>query len=183
MSRDARGRARLCGWMGGVLAVLARGSLFDEERPRALVARAVYQGGDRCHRDRLYSLGSVSRARPQHRSVACWHRACPLRPRVGLRDLGPHAHRAQLGHPDDAEGRARAGDQRPVPPGSSPDLLGHPSRGRRHRGGAELAVVDRRGPSRRLLRLQRDGRGALSDQAVPRQLPRVQAFDQDAPFF
>ena len=41
-------------------------------------------------------------------------------------------------------------------------------------------VTDRRGPCRRLLHLQRDRRGALHDQAVPRRLPGVQAFDQDA---
>ena len=43
--------------MGGVLAVLARGSLFDEEGPRAVVPRAADQGRDRRRRDRLGSLG------------------------------------------------------------------------------------------------------------------------------
>lgn len=81
------------------------------------------------------------------------------------------------GTPDDAEGRARTGDQRALPPGPPPDLVGHPGRRRRHRGGAELAVADRRGPGRCLLRLQRDRR-ALLDRAVPRHLPGVQALDQ-----
>ena len=40
--------------------------------------------------------------------------------------------------------------------------------------------LTRRGPGRRLLRLQRDGRGALPDRAVSRRLPGVQALDQDA---
>src|SRR5580704_8216058 len=83
-------------------------------------------------------------------------------------------------HPDDAEGRAGAGDRRPLPPGPPPDLLGHPGRRRRRRGGAELAVADRRGPGRCLVRLRRDRRGALLDRAVPRHLPGVQALDQDA---
>ena len=57
----------------------------------------------------LIRLGAF-RDRPQRRSMAGWSRARPVRRRVGIRDLGPRAHRAQLGHPDDAEGRTGAGD-------------------------------------------------------------------------
>ena len=60
MSRDESGRARLRRRMGGILAVLARGRVFYEEGPGAMVARAAYQGGDRCRRDPLVPLGSVS---------------------------------------------------------------------------------------------------------------------------
>jgi protein-S-isoprenylcysteine O-methyltransferase Ste14 len=35
--------------------------------------------------------------------VAQWRRARPLRTRAGVRDLGAHAHWAQLGRPDDAD--------------------------------------------------------------------------------
>ena len=37
--------------MGGVLDLLARGRLLDEEGPRPLVPRAAYQGADRRRRD------------------------------------------------------------------------------------------------------------------------------------
>ena len=180
LSHDACGRARPCHRMGSVLAVLARGSLFYEEGPRAVVPRAGYQGGARCRRGSLAPLGCLSGARPQHGPVARWPRARPVLSRVGVRDLGARAHRAQLGHPDDAEGRAGAGDQRPLPPGPPPDLLGRPRRQRRPRGGAELAVADRPGPGRCLLRLQRDRREALPDRAVPDTYPVYKRLDQDA---
>src|SRR5580704_6848033 len=45
LSHDACGGARPCHRMGSVLAVLARGGLFDEEGPRAVVPRAGDQGG------------------------------------------------------------------------------------------------------------------------------------------
>ena len=109
LSHDACGRARPCHRMGSVLAVLARGGLFYEEGPRAVVPRAGYQGGDRCRRDSLGPLGCLPGARPQHGPVARWPRARPLLSRAGVRDLGARAHRAQLGHPDDAEGRAGPG--------------------------------------------------------------------------
>src|ERR1035438_6041624 len=166
--------------MGGVLDLLARGSLLHEKGPRPLFPRATYQGAGRCRRDPVDPLGSLPRRRPQLGSMARWPRAPPLRARAGARDLGPRIHRAQLGHTDVGKGRTGAGDQRPLPPGPPPYLLWHPGRGCRHRGGAELDVAYSHGPGRSLLRLQRDRRGALPEQAVPRHLPDVQALDQDA---
>jgi len=73
-----------------------------------------------------------------------------------------------------------AGDERPLSPGTPPHLLWHPARWRGHGGSTELDMAHRPGSGRGLLHLQRDRRGALPDRAVPRYLPEVQEFDQDA---
>jgi len=142
---DARGRARLRRRLGGILDLLARGSLLHEEGTPALVPRAAHKGGDRrpCHP--LDPFGSLPKSRPQFGSVARWPRARPLRDRAGVRHLGSRTHRAQLGHPDVTKGRPGAGDQRSLPPGPPPHLLWRPGCWCRHRCGAELGVVDRRG--------------------------------------
>ena len=90
--------------MGCVLALLAGGSFLHEEGPRSLVPRATDQGGRRRLSDSLAPLRSLSRPRPQLRSVARWLRAFPLCARAGVRDLGPPTYRAQLGFPDVEKG-------------------------------------------------------------------------------
>src|SRR5258708_10184765 len=173
-------RACLRHSLGGVLDLLARGGLLHEEGACPLGPRAAHQGADRCRSDRLDTVRSLPGPRSQHTSMPRRSRARPFRAGVWGRDLGASAYRAQLGHADVAEGRPGAGDQRSVPPRPPPDLLGHPFRGCLHRPGGSLAVVDRRGSGRGLLRLQRDCRGAQHDQAVPRDLPGVSALDEDA---
>src|SRR3954471_21837037 len=167
LSDGETGRARLRRRLGGVLAVLAGGRLLHEAWPRPLVARGADQAGDPGSRDPARPPGSLPGPRRRNGPGAGRRRARPLRPRPGLRDLGAGPHRAQLGHPDDAEGRAGARHERSVPSRAPPDLLGHPRRRHRHRRGPELGVAGGCGPGRHLLRLQRDGRGALPRRAVP----------------
>ncbi len=86
--------------MGSVLAVLARGGLFYEEGPRAVVPRAGYQAVIVVVVILLLRLGAF---RGHGLNTDPWRAGLGLS-RVGVRDLGACAHRAQLGHPDDAEG-------------------------------------------------------------------------------
>lgn len=110
--------------MGGVLAVLVGRSVLHEERPRPLVSRAGHQGDDRCRRDPAIPHRGLSPSRPQHRTLASGPRTRAPRSWAGVRHLGPDTHRTQLGHADDAEGPARTGEERALPPGAPPDLLG-----------------------------------------------------------
>ena len=126
-----------------------------------MVARAADQGGDRCHRDPVDSLGSVPGSRPQHD---------PLRAGLGLAlfvvGLGFAIWaRVNIGR---NWGTPMTQKDEPELVTSGPyRLVRHPIysgilvAGCRHRRGAELAVVDRRGTGRDLLHLQRDRRGAL----------------------
>jgi len=84
------------------------------------------------------------------------------------------------GAPQCRKRRTGVGNERPLPARPPPHLLRHPARGGWLRGGAELEVDDPRGPRRDLLHLQRDRRGALPDRAVPRYVPDVPSFNQDA---
>ena len=130
MTDDESGRARLRCRLGGVLALLDRRSLLDEERPCSLVARTADQSGDRCRRDPSDPCGGVSRP-SQHRSVARRRRARPLRFGVGICGLGPTAHRTQLGTPMTQKDEPELVTSGPYQARTPPHLLGHPDRGYR----------------------------------------------------
>ena len=166
-SPGARGGAHLRSGVGGVLGLLAGGRLLCEEGSHPVVPGAGNQGSDRRHRDRPGAVGRLPGPRAEHRGMAGWSRARAVRGWARVRDLGPRPHRAQLGRPDDPEGQPELVTSGPYHLGPTPHLLGHPGGDCRHRSSTGLAVVDRGGSCRHLLRLCRHRRGALLGRAVP----------------
>jgi len=179
LSDDGCGRAPPCHRMGSVLAVLARGGLFYEEGSRAVVPRTGYQGGDRGRRDSLAPLGRLS-----------GHGLNTVRWRAGLRLA---LFFAGLGFAIWARVHLGRNTGIPMTQNDEPELVtSGPCHLVRHLiySGILVAGV---GTAVALSWLwltavalagvyfvYSDRRGALLDRAVPRNLPGVQALDQDA---